>query len=621
MTDKCLNAFLNDPYTKKTEPKMKWMGQYRAIQTDPNTKRQTALPMTLLKIDKSKSKNPENYWKDVIQNAGLFMGIWGDRIMFSRFADDAMGFGPATKDTPSNQRVDVYKINPHWLSLCLDGPEDARYLFMRNPFVGGYPLRYAEGFTNQTDYNGTCPPPQTNPQDNIACPPSTYSCASEKGYCYDPNNKKMVSTYFINQYDNCPENSESTATNKPYTIDGVRVWNRQDGLDMNAGCQTAESKFSDEWTQANNLLRSGNVQDLTELQNDLTQLRTLQSHRGEENRQELEDLNALINAKDRYIDLIKEENNDWDLTMHAIIVFFFVLALSVFPWISWVSQKISFKTFVIIEVCMFLIYIFYLIYQIRRTGVKDFTDPTINKTSVSFKNLSNFLEQQANAGQTLFTEYINENCLCPTSTTTYNNTASSSNLSSFDKQGKMFYIPDGMVYNDIGTPNQTIDPQTKLNSSESYYFTIEWEDAWNNSTILANNIPIEKVNEIMRNLSLPNDSSSASRDLAKAVMMSTQVQSSSNPFGIPVAVYVKLVLEFIYRDKRVITTQDIIDGVKKFENGTYPLNDSGSCAFITSIFNSTTFALTFGSVIQWFRYICSHPFKILPPNETLTRRL
>lgn len=783
MTDKCLDAYLNDPYTVKTQPKLQWMGQYKAIQINSSNGMHIAAPMNLLKID-NPPKKPEDYWRDVINNAGLYFAIWGNRIMFSQYANDAMGFGLADKDTPQNQRMEVYKINPHWLSLCLDSPPNARYLHMRNPFVNDPPMYpgIAEEFTDfprcptsndariscptgtissntngycydvQTNnmvstyyipvydycpedpasvstkqqpmdrsgtrvwnrqsgidtnvtlnYNSVCPPQN---QSNAPCPPSTissnyngycydpvgntmvstyfvgeydkcpenpasastnkgeprtidnvrvwnrqsgldsnytfdfsakcptenypdcprdtYSC-NQKGYCFDPTTNQMVSTYMLGDYDKCPEDPSSTKTNMPRLINNVRVWKRQQGLDQNAQCKSWTQKLGEVWDAAKEKLNSSDAMNLGELQQDATRLRTLHAQRGEETRQELENINAAMNAKNRYLDLMKQENNDWDLTIHALLTFFFVLALCVIPTVGWLSGKLTTRAFAISVFVLFALYIIYLVYQIRRTNVRDFIEPSYKQVKVSFGQLDNYLREQADIAQANLTEFVNENCSCPTETPSVRTPTRESQIDGLPVS-KRFYTPGAMTYADISAPHQIIDPEVVPNR-DGENFTIEWTDAWRNSTIQSNKISQDEIRDILSNVGVPFDrfddgiTKRGSQDLSKLVLMGDNIQSPASPFGVPVTVYVKTVLEYIYRGKRAVTASMVADGVKKFRDGTYGMNKAGACDYIKSIFASPTFRLTFGSTLQWYKYACMHPFLDLAANETLTKRL
>jgi len=774
MTDQCLDAFLKDPYTKRTQSLLQWMGEYRAIQVNRENGRQTAVPMTLLKID-NPPKKPEDYWRDVIRNAGLYLAIWGNRIMFSQYAEDAMGFGLATEDTPQNQRMNVYKINPHWLSLCLDAPPDARYLHMRNPYVSDPPtypgiaedfVDYANcptqnnapncpaatlacegkkgfcyhptsnkmvstyfidqydkcpekpgdtgnapvlinnlrtwtrssGFDRQNCPLSTCPtatnPPEcpsstipcdpkgycydpasrkmvstyfvdqydkcpeipsdtgnapttiqgtrvwvrsntfdnngkckfqncpaTNPPE---CPESTLSC-EQKGYCYDPAGNRMLSTYFVDEYDKCPEKPNDTG-NDPITIDGKRMWLRQTGLDEQAKCQSLADRLGPKWTTASQKLNSTRTLELNELQQDATRLRTIQAERGEENRQEITELSEILNAKNRYLDLIHQENTDWDLLVHALIVFFFVAAIAVIPVVGYMSGRLSFRGLVISIAILIVIYVVYLVYQIRQTGIRDFTDPKLAQAKKTFGALDSYLTEQANIAQNALTEFVNENCLCPAEeagSSSRQNTPPSSSNGMAVGSGKQFYTPGGLIFSDASAPHQMIDPTAQPLESDRYHFMIEWEDAWNQGSL---NMTPSQVQEYMTMIGLPYDVNDdgfqrGTQETGKLINLANNIESGRTPFGIPLPVYIKMVLYFIYRDRRAIDARDIQNGINKFRDGTYTLDRNGACNYIKSIFTSTTFALTFGTTLQWFKYICAHPFIPLSANESLTRRL
>jgi hypothetical protein len=70
-----------------------------------------------------------------------------------------------------------------------------------------------------------------------ACPKGMITCpGKQKGYCYDPATKMMVSTYQAQGYDACPSEAGSTG-NAPIAITGEnilganKVWVRQKGWD------------------------------------------------------------------------------------------------------------------------------------------------------------------------------------------------------------------------------------------------------------------------------------------------------------------------------------------------------------------------------------------------------
>jgi hypothetical protein len=105
-------------------------------------------------------------------------------------------------------------------------------------------------------------------------------------------------------------------------------------------------------------------------------------------------------------------------------------------------------------------------------------------------------------------------------------------------------------------------------------------------------------------------------------MCDTVQNGTSNPFAMPLTLYVKMVLEFIYRGRRPVTVEEVSRYVSKFKDGTYTMNASGSAAMIRDIMNTPAFKLTFGSPFQWFVYICHHPFAVsLDGSSTLTQDL
>jgi len=66
----------------------------------------------------------------------------------------------------------------------------------------------------------------------IPCPVGSEA-SKHVGYCYDPQKNQMMSTYWLLQYDRCPETSQGPTSNMPYTFGGKRVWFRQGGKDAN----------------------------------------------------------------------------------------------------------------------------------------------------------------------------------------------------------------------------------------------------------------------------------------------------------------------------------------------------------------------------------------------------
>jgi len=80
-----------------------------------------------------------------------------------------------------------------------------------------------------------CPTMDNAPE----CPQDTYKCSNRKGYCYDEESDQMVSTYFDISQDYCPDTLEGNSENKPYTINGTRVWKKQGGY--NEQCENPEA--------------------------------------------------------------------------------------------------------------------------------------------------------------------------------------------------------------------------------------------------------------------------------------------------------------------------------------------------------------------------------------------
>ena len=65
------------------------------------------------------------------------------------------------------------------------------------------------------------------------CPAGTLACSSKfQKYCYYPDRDIMVSTYFVPDYDFCPNDQRGKANGSiPFQIGGINVWQRVQGKD------------------------------------------------------------------------------------------------------------------------------------------------------------------------------------------------------------------------------------------------------------------------------------------------------------------------------------------------------------------------------------------------------
>lgn len=357
-----------------------------------------------------------------------------------------------------------------------------------------------------------------------------------------------------------------------------------------------------------------NSNSFNQLQNNVIQLQTLQGKRGDETRQKIQDVNDTVTAKNRYLELIERENNEWNITLHAIISFFTVATFAVIPVVAYLSGRLSLAYTWTIVICLFVLYCIYLIYQVQRSGVKDFIEPTATTGKNTFGNLERFLRSQMNIGDDALVGYVNENCSCPSdSTSNTNQSLSSNNGTTNSNQPITFYMPSGFVYSDGTAPHQI--PGTKISKQDKYVFSIEWEDAWNYSNILLDSITSEQASRVLTIVDIP--TSSANNRCAKEL---TKVATICSP-KLPLVTYVQLVLLYIYRDRRVVSATDIVNGVKLFRTNGWSYDINGGCNFINSVFNSVSFTVTFGDRFKWFNYVCKHPFLVLPSNESLTKRL
>jgi hypothetical protein len=76
----------------------------------------------------------------------------------------------------------------------------------------------------------SCP----NKHDAPKCPIGTLACNIDDKYCYYPEKNIMVSTFINNTTDSCPTNNKigNNDGSKPFLIDNISVWKRQNGADV-----------------------------------------------------------------------------------------------------------------------------------------------------------------------------------------------------------------------------------------------------------------------------------------------------------------------------------------------------------------------------------------------------
>jgi hypothetical protein len=637
MTDQCVNAFLQDTYTKNTQQHVRWLGKYRARQGN-NT-----VPMILLKKEVNTvgtALNPEKYWRDVLREGGVYIGLWRNYVFYSRNAEDAMLFGLADARTPVSEVMEVYQINPVFNELCLGSAPDARYIHWKNPYANELPA-----------YEGVASPNV----EHFATTEGELAKFTWTGENTCANILNQAQQYFSKQDVDGKEiralqgNTEyrirkvsEEATNGE-TNHFIQMFIKQEGEwvkhPSESLCKVAirnegqlEDGINQHWGVASTDLNTSTnkrLGELQRLQENVANLRTLQTERGEEVRQELQESQEVINAKNRYLDLIREENHDWDLLIHALITFFFVAAVAMIPLVGWMSQKISDRAFYISMGVLAVVYLGYLAYQVRKTGVKDFTDPQLARSQKFFKNLDSYMRDQAAMAEQALGEFVNQNCLCPPGEEPVPIDQRTGLPMDTDTISKTVHYPQGLIYQDGTAPNQYIDPPAQVNPEDTEYFMIEWQSYWNNSRVNPSSFTHTQIRDVMNqvgmdvNYAKDQSGEQALRDITKAVLMCDTVQNgTSNPFAMPLTLYVKMVLEFIYRGRRPVTIEEVSRYVSKFKDGTYTMNASGSAAMIRDIMNTPAFKLTFGSPFQWFVYICHHPFAVsLDGSSTLTQDL
>jgi len=84
--------------------------------------------------------------------------------------------------------------------------------------------------------NKNCPPMSLATD----CPPSTIKCSAKKGYCYNPKNNEMVSTYYDQTQHHCKETNENPNGKNPVLIDNQKVWPGKKGIDRTCSNLVAE---------------------------------------------------------------------------------------------------------------------------------------------------------------------------------------------------------------------------------------------------------------------------------------------------------------------------------------------------------------------------------------------
>lgn len=519
--DVCLQAFLNDPETRKKEKLFQWIGQYRAVQNG------IPAPMDVLTIEKE-HKPIETYWKPVLEKGAQFIAIWGDRVLYSRIKNDATGLGFAQAGDNPAEIMDVYEINPVWWMLCLDAKPGARYL--GNPhgiFPTGTPGKgdkLWEGFTSATEE-------QTN-------------------------------------------------------------------------------ELQQKVEQLRQELIASNSDEAETLGGNLAKFNTLASERGEETRQALLDAEQQLNAKNRYLEVIHEESVDWEIFIRALVAFFFLVAMCVFPVTAYYTNTINAAQFFGIIFFLIFLYVIYVIYMYRQRKVRDFIEPQYLQVQQGLQNVSEFLKKQVDEANNSLAQYVNDNCSCPPGTDMASATSEITGQTAQGRTGtaeKVYsnYLPQGQVFSERGAPHQMVAPNAKPPSS----FTIEWDDIW----MRANQLPL-KVDEtygLYQTLGLPKESSIASEQLNRVVQTAKFINgfAKGNVERVIAPVeYVYFVMLFIYRDKHIVTERELADMTTWFLAQNFGDASAAGCGLVRHIMQTGEFKLTFGSPSQWFTYACSHPF-------------
>jgi len=119
-----------------------------------------------------------------------------------------------------------YNDCPHLdeVRLCnnVPCPEDSEYgrTYMKNKKAARKELKRIDE---------KCPEREDAPK----CPKGTTECGGMKGFCFDKQRNLTISTFFDEDRDYCPETREGNNRNKPFNIEGVRVWGKRIGVDKN----------------------------------------------------------------------------------------------------------------------------------------------------------------------------------------------------------------------------------------------------------------------------------------------------------------------------------------------------------------------------------------------------
>lgn len=104
------------------------------------------------------------------------------------------------------------------------------FIFILLYFSTKYYFNYSEYFDSKKENNEI--EKYCAKMDNARpCPDGTIQCDSLVGYCYDKLNDRMISTFFNDKLDYCPETEEGKKSNKPFSYNQKRVWFKKNGKD------------------------------------------------------------------------------------------------------------------------------------------------------------------------------------------------------------------------------------------------------------------------------------------------------------------------------------------------------------------------------------------------------
>jgi hypothetical protein len=132
---------------------------------------------------------------------------------------------------------DESKTQKDCMKCCDEKPEHKcyRYGYVKDVLTRIYCdcPRFKTGSTQIVDstFNlnlpgGKCPNSEKAPM----CPIGTLACSTNKKYCYYPDKNAMVSTYFLPEYDYCPNENRGKANGiMPFQINDINVWMRGGG--------------------------------------------------------------------------------------------------------------------------------------------------------------------------------------------------------------------------------------------------------------------------------------------------------------------------------------------------------------------------------------------------------